>query len=213
MMASPETAANLSKQEIDYSEHNTRLTKEVAQLFPPQGEWTEEDYLRLPDTNRFIELSEGKLVIPEMPTYPYQCAVRELFIAIRMFVYDSELGEVCFAPLRVRLWPGKFREPDIVFMSAAHTDRIGEDFWGVPDMVVEVLSPSTILTDRRDKFFEYAQAGISEYWMVDLEECTIEIYVLKQGAYKLLGKWGAGEVACSEVLAGFEVMVDAVVGG
>ena len=94
-------------------------------------------------------------------------------------------------------------------MSAAHADRIGEDFWGVPDMVVEVLSKSTTQTDRREKFLEYAEAGVAEYWLVHPQEHTIEVYVLRRRAYKLLGKWRAGETAHSEVLAGFEVAVEA----
>jgi Uma2 family endonuclease len=206
-----QTAVDLSKQETIHLEEDMRLTHEVAWLFPRQGEWTEDDYFRLPDTNHFIELSEGRLVIPEMPTYSHQRAVGELFIVIRMFVHEHNVGEVCIAPLPVKLWHGKIREPDIVFVSAEHADRIGEDFWGVPDMVVEVLSKSTMKTDRGEKFLEYAQVGIMEYWIVDMEEPAIEVYVLKNGIYKLLGKWGVGQTARSEVLVGFEVAVETII--
>ena len=212
-MDSLQTTVDFSKQKTNHLEQDIRLTKEIAWLFPLQGEWTEADYFSLPDTNHFVELSEGKLVIPEMPTYSHQRAVGELFIAIRMFVHEHEFGEVCIAPLPVKLWQGKIREPDIVFMSTAHIDRIGEDFWGVPDMVVEVLSKSTMQTDRREKFLEYAQAGILEYWIVDLEERAIEVYILKQGTYKLFGKWSVGQIARSEVLAGFEIAVETIIGG
>ncbi|MFQ6040185.1 MAG: Uma2 family endonuclease [Candidatus Poribacteria bacterium] len=205
-------AIDSSKKEIGYLEKSTRLTHEVACLFPLQGEWTEEDYFRLPDTNHFVELSEGRLVIPEMPTDSHQYAVGELFVEMRAFVRNNALGEVRISPLPVKLWQGKIREPDIVFMSAAHADRISEDFWGVPDLVVEVLSKSTMKTDRGEKFLEYAQVGILEYWLVDLEESTIEVYVLKQGAYKLFGKWSIGRSAYSKVLAGFEVAVETIIG-
>jgi Uma2 family endonuclease len=208
-MDSIRTTADVSKRKN--SEQNMRLTNEVARLFPLQGEWTENDYFRLPDTNCFVELSEGRLVIPEMPTDSHQYTVGELFVEIRAFVRNNSLGEARLAPLPVRLWQGKIREPDIVFMSAAHTGRIGEDFWGVPDMVVEVLSKSTMQVDREEKFLEYAKAGIAEYWLVDTEERTIEVYVLRQGAYKLLGKWSAGQTAHSEALAGLEIPVEAVV--
>lgn len=210
IMDSVRMSVDSSEQKTDHLEQTSRLTNEVARLFPLQGEWTEDDYLRLPDTNRFVELSEGRLAIPEMPTYSHQRAVLELSFAIRTFVHEHKLGTVCLAPLPVRLWQGKIREPDIVFMSAAHADRIGEDFWGVPDVVVEVLSKSTMQMDKK-KFLEYAKAGIAEYWLVDTEERTIEVYVLSQGAYGLLGKWGAGQTAHSEVLAGFEVAVQTIV--
>jgi len=198
-----------------------RLTTQVALLYPCQGEWTEADYLALPETNRIVELSEGKLVVPEMPTDPHQFAVGELFAALRAFVRDHALGHVRVAPLPVRLWPGKFREPDIVFLSREHGDRRGEQLWGVPDLVVEVISPRTEHssgTERagyplggREKFEEYARAGILEYWLVDPRGCTIEVYVLREEVYHLLGKWGLGEVAHSEVLTGFDVPVAAVV--
>jgi len=213
-LESPQTAVELSKPKIIHlEEEDMRLTHEIAWLFPRQGEWTEDGYFRLPETNHFVELSEGRLVIPEMPTDSHQYTVGELFVEMRAFVRNNVLGKIRIAPLPVKLWQGKIREPDIVFMSAEHTDRIGEDFWGVPDMVVEVLSKSTMKTDREEKFLEYAQAGVMEYWIVDLEECAIEVYVLKQKAYKLFGKWGVEQRACSEILAGFEVAVETIIAG
>ena len=201
-----------------------RLTTQVALLYPCQGEWTEADYLALPETNRIVELSEGRLVVPDMPTDPHQFAVGELFAAMRAFVRGRRVpaseasgwGYLRVAPLRVRLWPGKFREPDIVFLSREHGDRRGEQFWGVPDLVVEVISPrsehssGTERADRRDKFEEYALAGVSEYWLVDPGGHTIEVFLLREGVYHLLGKWGLGETARSELLNGFEVPVAAV---
>jgi Uma2 family endonuclease len=193
-----------------------RLTHRIAVLFPCQGEWTEGDYLALPDTNRIVELSQGRLVIPDMPTTTHQRALRNLLRAVDAHVMKHGLGEVCPAPLRVRLWEGKLREPDIVFMSAAHADRIEEDFWGVPDLVAEVISPRTEHSsgterlDRVEKFKEYARAGVSEYWLVDPKARAIEVYLLREGAYHLFGKWEMGETARSEILPGFEVPVAAI---
>jgi Uma2 family endonuclease len=185
-------------------------------LYPRQGEWTEADYLALPETNRIVELSEGRLIVPDMAGDPHQLAVGELFAVVRTFVRDHQLGYVRVAPLPVRLWPGKFREPDILFMSRDHGDRRGEQYWGVPDLVIEVISPrtehssGTERTDRRDKFEEYALAGIPEYWLVDPPRHTIEVFVLRDGVYHLLEKWGPGEIARSEILNGLEVPVAAV---
>ncbi|MBI3929111.1 MAG: Uma2 family endonuclease [Armatimonadetes bacterium] len=195
----------------------TRLSTEVARLFPRQGHWTEAAYLGLPETNRIVELSEGRLVIPDLPTDPHQYTVGELFAALRDFVKKHGSGHVRVAPMRVRLWPGKFREPDIVFLSREHEDRRGEEFWGVPDLVVEVLSPrtqrssGTERTDRLEKFDEYCRAGIREYWMVDTRERTIEVYALREGAYRLSGAWRLGQVAQSEVLPGFSLNVSDIV--
>jgi len=179
----------------------------VAELFPPQGQWTEEDYFSLPDTNRYVELSEGRLIMPPHPTNRHQVAVLELAVRLREFALQHGLGEVRVAPLPVRLWPGKIREPDVFFVSAEHLDRIGELACGVPDLVVEVTSPWTLKTDRMEKFTEYARAGVAEYWLVDPEARTVEVYVLRQGAYVPHGRWGAGETASSALLTGFAVAV------
>ena len=184
-----------------------RWAVEIAQLWPPKGEWTEADYFALPDTNRFVELSEGELVMPPHPTHTHQLIVLELATAMRAFVQQKDLGIVQIAPLPVRLWPGKIREPDILFVAGEHADRIGEQVYGPPDLVVEVLSPATQRTDRQEKTTEYARAGVREYWMVDPEARTIEVLGLREGRYQLLGKWGEGGTARSEVLEGFEVAV------
>lgn len=178
---------------------------EIAELWPPQGEWTEEDYFSLPDTNRLIELSGGDLVMPPYPTNTHQAVVGELFAVLRTFVRERNLGTVRIAPLPVRLWPGKIREPDVLFVSEEHADRIGEDAYGPPDLVMEVLSPSSWRIDRREKAEEYAGAGVGEYWIVDPEMHTVEVFVLRQGVYEILGKWGVGEEARSEILPGFVV--------
>jgi len=182
-----------------------RWVVEVAQLWPSQGEWTERDYFALPDTNRFVELSEGELIMPPHPTHTHQLIVLGLATVMRAFVQRKDLGIVQIAPLPVRLWPGKIREPDILFVAREHADRIGEQIYGPPDLVVEVLSPATQRTDRQEKATEYAQAGVREYWIVDPEARTIEVFVLREGRYRLLGKWSEGETARSELLEGFEV--------
>jgi Uma2 family endonuclease len=183
---------------------------EIAQLWPRQGEWTEEDYFALPDTNRFIELSEGKIIIPPHPTRSHQSALKELFVLMRTFIHDQNLGEIQIAPLPVLLWPGKIREPDILFVAKGHEERIGEQFYGPPDLVVEITSAGTRKVDREEKFVEYARAGIAEYWLVDPEAKIIEVFVLRGEAYDHLGKWGPGETAYSQLLTGFKVSVDTV---
>jgi Uma2 family endonuclease len=195
----------------------SRRSTEIVDLFPRQGNWTEADYLSLPETNRIIELSEGMVVMPDMPTTSHQRAVIKLLRLMSDHVEAQDLGEVCVVPIRVHLWPGKFREPDIVFMHRDHADRIGEDYWGIPDLVVEVISPRTSQSsgtenvDRGEKFVEYAKAGVQEYWLIHPTACTIEVYVLRDGVYHLLERWGKGEVARSEVLDGFEVPVEVII--
>ncbi len=191
-------------------EVQSRLVTEIAQLWPLQGEWTEADYFALPDTNRLIELSEGNLIMPPHPTSTHQRVVGMLYRSMSAFVEIHDLGIVFLSPLPVRLWPGKIREPDVLFFLHAHADRIGEQIVGPPDLVVEVISPSTRVTDREEKFLEYARAGIPEYWIVDPDVQTVEVFVLRGQVYELLGRWQPNETAWSALLEGFQVEVSAI---
>jgi Uma2 family endonuclease len=189
-----------------------RLTIEVAELWPRQGQWTETDYFNLPDSNRLVELSEGEISIMPPPSFTHQRIVDALHSALKAFVQQHDLGVTAFAPLAVRLWPGKIREPDILFYAHASRSRIGELVSGPPDLAVEVISPGTRRQDRHDKFYEYAQAGIAEYWLVDLEAQSVEVYTLDEGVYTLLVQARAGGTAFSQLLDGFTISGDAIFG-
>ena len=181
----------------------------VTELFPYQGDWTEADYLDLTAaTNRLIELSDGRLDVLPMPSVRHQKLVRFLFRLLDAFVFREKLGEVLFAPLRVKLWESKFREPDIVFMFAERAKEQAEGFWQGADLVVEVISPDDPKRDTEDKWQEYAQAGITEYWLVDPRDDSLSIYTLpaSAGSYTELSKQTSGK-ACSELLDGFCVDV------
>jgi len=184
------------------------LTTEIADLFPRQGEWTERHYFSLPDTNHLMELSNGRLIMPPHPTFRHQMILQQIYRALADFVEAEELGTVMLAPLPVRLWPGKVREPDVFFVAKEHADRIGEQQCGVPDLVVEVLSWGTRDTDRGEKYLEYAQAGVREYWVADPEEQTVEVYVLQGQTFELHDKFASGDRLASPLLTGFNASVD-----
>ena len=171
--------------------------------------WSVADYLAL-ETNRLIEFSHGQLEVLPMPRMSHQQIVLLLLQALLRFVSAQDLGTVLFAPLRVQLWPGKFREPDIVFMRREHADRMGEEFWEGADLVVEVVSPDDRRRDLETKRGEYAQAGIPEYWIVDPEAQRITVLTLAGAEYAVHGDFGAGEQATSALLPGFAVDVAAV---
>ena len=187
-----------------------KLTTEIAELYPKQGEWTEDDYFTLPDTNRIVELSDGRLSMPPLPVPKHQRIVHKLVKKFDRFIEANELGEIYFAPLPVRLWQDKIREPDIFFIAKEHLDRVKEKYCEVPDLVVEVVSRATERVDRIEKFNEYERAGVREYWICDADNETIEIYVLKKGKYKLKAKCKKGDVAQSEILDGLEIALDEI---
>ena len=185
------------------------LTWEIAQLFPAQGHWSEEEYLAL-DTNHLIEFSQGRLEVLPMPTFSHQRLVAFLYRLLSRFVEERRLGVVMFAPLRIQLWEGKYREPDLVFMTAEHADRLGEQFWRGADLVMEVVSPDDPQRDTVTKRREYAQAGIPEYWIVDPADTSITVLTLQGQEYTLHGEFVVGETATSLLLDRFMVDVAAV---
>jgi Uma2 family endonuclease len=185
---------------------------EIAFLFPPQGQWTEAEYLSLQKkTTRLIELSEGRVEVLPMPTPFHQGIVRFLFRMLEVFVIAQGTGEVFFAPLPIRLWQGKFRDPDLAFFRPGRlTDRHRQPQGA--DLVMEVVSPDE--EDRqRDitiKREEYARASILEYWIVDPQERRITVLSLDGQTDRVFGECGPGTTASSLLLTGFAVSVDAV---
>lgn len=188
-------------------EDERRWATAVAQLWPPQGQWTEDAYFSLPDTNRIVELSEGELILMPPPSFTHQRVLDNLYSRLKAFVAERDLGVTVFAPLAVRLWPGKIREPDIMFYAEAHRDRIGEQVSGPPDLVAEIVSPGSVKTDRQEKFAEYAQAGVPEYWIVDPAAESVEVYALADGVYLLHERGGPEAQVTSRLLDGFVVKV------
>jgi Uma2 family endonuclease len=183
-------------------------TWEVAHLFPNQGAWSVADYLAL-DTNRLVELSEGRLEVLAMPTEQHQLIVALLYDALKAFVRPRALGKVLFAPLRIQLWEGRFREPDLVFLLQENAAKRGDRFWRGADLVMEVVSEDDSDRDVVHKRQEYAQAGISEYWIVDPRDSTITVLTLDASVseYSHEAHYRSGDTAWSSLLAGFNVDV------
>lgn len=183
---------------------------EIATLFPAQGSWSEEEYLGL-STNRLVEFDGGRLELLPTPTLLHQLIVRFLYHALSEFVARRGLGEVFFAPLPVRLWEGKYREPDLVFL---RLDRLG-NLRGQPegaDLVVEVMSEGEE-NRRRDlveKRHDYARAGVAEYWIVDPQQRRIEVLALEGDAYRSHGQFADGQTLTSPMFPGCRVAVSEV---
>lgn len=185
-------------------------TWEMAHFYPRQGEWTEEAYLAL-NTKQLVELSDGCLEFLPVPTITHQLIMLFLFDLLRAHVKTDATGFVLPAPLRVRLWPEKIREPDIVWLRA---ERIPSDRRRPPDgadLAMEVVSPGGENRERDlvTKRNEYARAGIDEYWIVDPEELRITVLTRDGQTYREHGAFLQGQQASSVVLPGFTVDVTA----
>jgi Uma2 family endonuclease len=183
---------------------------ELATLFPPQGHWSEGAYLSLTDeTNRRIELVEGRLEFLPMPTELHQALVAFLYQALLAFVTKNGLGTVPYAPLRVRMPNGKYREPDVMFLRKENFHLRSNRIWKGADLVMEVVSgdPKDRKRDYEDKLLDYASAKISEYWIVDFEQRVVTIHRLADDRYVVHGQFTSGQKASSALLPEFGVDV------
>jgi Uma2 family endonuclease len=179
-------------------------------MLPLQGLWTEEQYLRLTDqTNHFIEFTEGSVEVLPMPTRKHQAISRFLFLAFLSSVQRLG-GTVFYAPLRVRVAPGRFREPDLVLLLDVNDPRNQNAFWLGADLVLEIVGPDDVERDTVIKRADYAEARIPEYWIVNPQEETITVLKIENGAYIAHGVFRRGETATSALLTDFTVSVDAV---
>jgi len=178
--------------------------------WPEQGQWTYEDWLRLPDDGYRYEVLDGELYMTPPPTTDHQTALGNLFADLLNFTRKRQLGRVFIAPCGVSL-PGQPVpvQPDIFFVSREHKSIVDKEYVkGAPDLVAEVLSPSNWSYDRREKFRAYLAAGVPEYWIVDYRARMVEVFHAEEGEYVLLGKYGPGETARSVVLTGFDILTD-----
>ena len=170
---------------------------------PLQGLWTEAQYLRLTDHARLlIEFTDGRLEVLPMPTDRHQGILQFLFLALAPLVGASG-GTVRFAPLRLRIRDGKFREPDLLLVRDADDPRRQNDYWRGADLVMEVVSPDDPGRDTQVKRRDYAEARIPEYWIVNPVDETITVLILADEAYRQHGVFRRGQQADSQCLGGF----------
>lgn len=130
-----------------------------------QGLWTQAQYLTLTDySRRLLEFTDGYIEVLPMPTDRHQIILR--FLLFKFFAFVQPLGgTVLFAPLRLRIREGQFREPDLLLVLDADDSRRQNRYWLGADLVVEVVSPDDPERDTRVKRTEYAEAQIPEYWI------------------------------------------------
>ena len=195
-------------------------TWEIAQLFPPQGTWSEEEYLNLENlcgSHIRVELFQGRLEVLPVPTTTHQLIILFLLKALQTFAAVYAPGLVLFSGIRVKVPKKKkddpeFREPDIVYMREENQARCLQEYWIGADLVMEVVSGD--LKDReRDlviKPRQYAAARIPEYWIIEPDAKFIRVLTLRGKTYRVHGNFCPGTTATSVLLPGISVAVDAV---
>jgi Uma2 family endonuclease len=168
---------------------------------------TYEELSRLPADGHRYELFDGEAYMCPSPTSRHQKVLGRLYVVLESSV--SEGVEVFIAPLDVVLSPSTALQPDLLVVLPKNAGIVGDVIRGVPDLVVEVLSPSTAALDRGLKMETYARHGVPEYWIADAEKEELEVYRLdrKAVAYRLVGICRPGDRVTTPLLPGLEVDV------
>lgn len=177
----------------------------------PKVRYTYADYCQLPDDRRY-ELIDGEFYeMSPAPSSVHQRTVLKLARLLADWVDQHGLGEVFIAPFDVLLSLWDTLQPDILFVAADRqhiiTARACE---GAPDLVVEVLSPSTSRRDLVLKRERYARFGVREYWLVDPVARSIEVLTWQEGAFHSQGIYAGDMVPVSAVLPGFAFRAEAI---
>ena len=172
--------------------------------------FTYEDYLNTPEDKRY-ELLDGELIMVSSPSIPHQRTERKLSTRVDGFVERHDLGEMFFAPTDVILSDTDVVQPDLLFVSHERAHIIAHNaIYGAPDLVVEILSPSTARRDLTFKRRLYAKHGVKEYWQVNIDERRVTVLSLGGNDYEVAAVYSSGETLRSPVLPGFALAIDEI---
>ena len=168
------------------------------------------DYMNTPDGVRY-QLIDGELILAPSPTNRHQAVTLELAVALRQFVRRNSLGIVRIAPLDVILAEHEVFQPDILFVSNDRREIMTPaNIQGAPDLVVEILPPSTRRNDRGHKLDVYSRYGVREYWIVDPDAGLVEVLAAGDAGLALAATFSLEDVLTSPLLPGLAVELDQV---
>jgi Uma2 family endonuclease len=166
-------------QEINIEKSQNANPLQVSDAAPP-NKMTYEEFLDWLDEGRWAEWIAGEIILMTAPNTKHQQISRFLVSLTQCWVEAKDLGEVFPAPFQMKLeTQSTGRMPDLLFVARKNHKKLKKNYLdGAADLVVEVISPESRKRDRNDKFYEYEEAGIREYWMIDPTLKRTEFYVL-----------------------------------
>jgi len=176
---------------------------------PKQGDWTFNEYVTLPDDGKRYEIANGVLLSTPPSTGSHQDTIGEVFFHLRSHVKLAGLGLVIQTPFVVQLSSKDVFQSDICVVMNAHLDKVQEKkIVGAPDLVVEVSTFGTVAFDRLTKYDTYEYTGVQEYWIINLERRTVEVFLLEGDEYQSLGVFHGDQKVPSQLISWLSVRVD-----
>jgi Uma2 family endonuclease len=176
---------------------------------------TYEEYLVAVEhySNLRVEYLGGAIIMSPSPVPLHQRISGNLFMLLNSYVKTRRLGEIFYAPLDVELSPeAHIAQPDLIFVAQDRVaELVGEKrILGAPDLLIEILSPSSARTDRMVKLPIYANFGVAEYWIVNQQEPAIEVYILDGETYRVAGLFQSGDTITAGRFAEAQIVVDQI---
>jgi Uma2 family endonuclease len=164
------------------------------------------------DEDAYYELINGEVVKKSAPTPLHQEISNNLSFALTAFIRQNSLGKLFTAPVDVYLHEFSHVLPDILFVSTKNQAIIHykEGIIGVPDLVVEIISPSSIYKDRVLKNNDYQAAGVPEYWLVDAKNQAVEVYENLGHSFQLFAFAAETGTIQSKLLQGFSIDITTI---
>lgn len=163
------------------------------------------------DTDNFqYELLNGEIVKKASPTVQHQRISMRLIATFLRYISDHPVGEIFHAPLDVVLNDFNSPQPDVIFIRNERRNIIDEHeqvIMGTPDLLVEIISTGSIKRDRIEKKDLYEQFGVAEFWIVDPNNRSVEVYQLTENRYKVFAFAAESGKVQSSVFSGFELDV------
>ena len=170
-----------------------------------ENKYTYSDYLKTPDDKRF-ELIEGDLIMTPSPTVKHQAVSENISFLLSSHIRACKLGRLFYAPMDVVLDQFNVLQPDIMLVLNENKKVITEaNIKGAPDLVVEIISPTSGYRDKATKKRIYERFGVKEYWVVEPQEETVEIYSLKDKKFALHQSLRKKDTLSSLLLPEFKV--------
>ena len=167
---------------------------------------TYDEYALLPQDRKRYEVIEGELYVTPSPIFDHQFIVTVLAEVLSRSVRLHNLGVVCVAPMDVVLNEFNVFQPDILFLRAGRAPSRGaKNITVAPDLIVEVLSPSTMEEDRNIKMRVYARHGVLNYWIVDPDARTLEMYALEGDAFWIVATFSGDAEATTPLFPGLTI--------
>ncbi len=172
---------------------------------------TYDDYLTLPNDGKRYELLEGELFMTPAPTTEHQQILLRLLRILDDFSIHNKTGTVFPAPTDVVLSMTDVVEPDIIYISKEREHIITKrNIIAAPDLVIEILSEGTETVDRTLKKALYEKYGVMEYWIIDPDQKVIELFVLRDKIFVLIGSYSMNDKFESQLLKGLIVELKTV---